>query len=133
MGDEIQTVINVVYPDTPPFNVQAGVYFETGRKPGRGVSPVILKTWAEIKIPGFKNLRETEQKSRLFLINRAIKKKGIGTINVFGEIEMKLMDGVYNWYETMTPEERLTMPGIEQIIDAFSGIQLIDSTSIQYF
>ena len=130
--DNIQLALT--YPDTQPNNIKAKIFFETGRKPNKGVRIDLLKPWAERKLPGFSALDEKSKKWRLIRISMAIKQRGIGTYPIFDPTFVNQLGQEYErWWNSLSDEELEQLPGIERVLAVFQNITAFDEATIDIF
>lgn len=129
-SDVIQLALT--YPDVKPFSIQGKIFFETGRKSGvRAPRYEVIDAWARRKVAGFTEKTEKEQKSFVYGVLMSIKKKGIGTYPLFEQTFVAEIQNEYqNWFNTLSDEEVIGLPGIEKVFDAFSRILIIDKPTI---
>lgn len=129
-SDVIQLALT--YPDVKPFSIQGKIFFETGRRPNtRAPRYEVIDAWARRKVVGFTEKTEKEQKSFVYGVLMSIKKKGIGTYPLFEQTFVAEIQNEYqNWFNTLSDEQIIGLPGIEKVFDAFSRILIIDKPTI---
>jgi len=126
--------IALTYPSTNPYLYQGKIYFETGRRPGAGVPPAKLKSWAERKVTGFLGWNQSAQKSFLYFTQLKIKSRGIGTFPVFdSEFIASLQNEYSQFLEGLTEEEIENLPGIEQVFRVFDNFLVLEQETIDIF
>lgn len=124
-----ETDILITYPDVAPYKYQAPIFFETGRKPGRGVPPLALRQWAQRKVTGFNTLSQSRQNSFLYFTQLKIKNRGIGSLQIFGTLNDKVIEQFDRFVNSLSEEELLELPDLQQITEVLDRIQLIDTSS----
>lgn len=122
--------IFITYPDQAPFKYQAPIFFETGRKAGSGVPPLALRKWAQRKVRGFNNLSKSKQNSFLFFTNLKIKKRGIGSLQIFANLNQLIGDRFEEFFNTLSEEEIANLPQLSVIEEVLDRLSLIDNVSI---
>ena len=123
--------IFITYPDQDPYKYQAGVYFETGRKPGKGVPPLALQSWAKRKVRGFNNLSKSKQNSFLYFTQLKIKQRGIGSLQIFANLNQLIGERFEEFMNTLTEDELANLPQLDEINRVLDNLSLIDNVSIQ--
>ena len=123
--------IFITYPDQAPFKYQAPIFFETGRQPGKGVPPLALKQWAKRKVRGFNNLSESKQNSFLYFTQLKIKKRGIGSLQIFSNLNQLIGERFEEFMNTLTEDELANLPQLDEINEVLDRLSLIDNVSIQ--
>jgi hypothetical protein len=81
------------------FYAKEGEFVESGRKPGKFPPPPAIERWAKVKgIPQFRDKkgRYISNKSRTFLLSRAIAKKGIRPFPFFTDALEQATQQLYN-------------------------------------
>jgi len=137
--DRVQLALT--YPNTKPNNIKAKIFFETGRKPGKGIridtqSPESNDIYglASRKLPGFLTLSRKEQVFRLIRISMAIKNKGIGTYPIFDPSFISSVEQEYErWWNTLSDQEIEQLPGLQQVFEAIRNIKPFDEATISIF
>jgi hypothetical protein len=124
-----ETDILITYPDVAPYKYQAPIFFETGRRPGRGVPPLALRQWAGKKVNGFNTLSESRKNSFLYFTQMKIKNRGIGGLQIFGTLNQKVLDEFDRFINSLSEEEILQLPDLQEINEVLERIQLIDLSS----
>lgn len=126
--------IVLTYPSTNPYLYQGKIYFETGRRPGRGVPPARLKSWAERKVNGFVAWSDSRQKSFLYFTQMKIKNKGIGTFPVFDSDFIANIQNEYGRFlDSLTDEQIEELPGIEEVFRVFNNLLTFEEETIDAF
>lgn len=126
--------IFITYPDTKPFNIQAGIFFETGRKPGKGVSKegqIKLRAWARRKVRGFNNLSKSKQNSFIYFTSMKIKERGIGSLQIFSNLNQLIGERFEEFMNSLSQEELENLPQLDEINRVLNNLSLIDNVSIQ--
>ncbi len=125
--------IFITYPDQAPFKYQAGIFFETGRQPGKGISregQIKLRAWAKRKVRGFNNLSKSKQNSFIFFTSQKIKKRGIGSLQIFANLNQLIGDRFEEFFNTLSEEEIANLPQLSVIEEVLDRLSLIDNVSI---
>lgn len=138
-NDDIQLALT--YPNTPPNDIKGKIFFETGRKPGKGIridttSPESndIYGWAARKLPGFLTLSKKEQVFRLIRISMKIKQRGIGTYPIFDpSFTTELQNEYVKWWSTLTDQQLEQLPGIDRVFDVLENIRPFDEETIEIF
>ena len=126
--------IFITYPDQKPFNIQGPIYFETGRKPGKGVSregQIKLRAWARRKVRGFNNLSKSKQNSFIYFTSMKIKERGIGSLQIFSNLNQLIGDRFEEFMNSLSQEELENLPQLNEIEAVLERLSLIDNVSIQ--
>lgn len=137
--DNIQLALT--YPNTGPNAIKGKVYFETGRRPGKGVPVNVeqpagsdLYGWAARKLPGFLTLTKKEQAFRLIRISMKIKQRGIGVYPIFDpSFTTEVQQEYVNWFNTLTDEQIEKLPGVERVFSVLESIVPFDEETIDIF
>ena len=130
--DNIQLALT--YPNTGPNAIKGKVYFETGRRPGKGVNIDILKPWAMRKLPGFAGLDQQTQKFRLIRISMKIKQRGIGVYPIFDpSFTTELQTEYVKWWNSLSDEQIENLPGVERVLSVLESIVPFDEETIDIF
>lgn len=137
--DNIQLALT--YPNTGPNAIKGKVYFETGRRPGKGVPVNVeqpagsdLYGWAARKLPGFLTLSKKEQAFRLIRISMKIKQRGIGVYPIFDpSFTTEVQQEYVNWFNTLTDEQIEKLPGVERVFSVLESIVPFDEETIDIF
>ena len=131
----------LTYPNTGANAIKGKVYFETGRRPGKGVPVNVeqpagsdLYGWAARKLPGFLTLSKKEQAFRLIRISMKIKQRGIGVYPIFDpSFTTELQNEYVRWWNTLSDEQLEQLPGIEQVLGVLESIRPFDEDTIDIF
>lgn len=123
--------IFITYPDQDPFKYQGEIFFGEGRKPGSGVPPAKLKAWAKRKVRGFNNLSQSKQNSFLYFTQLKIKKRGIGSLQIFLNLNQLIGERFEEFMNTLTEDELANLPQLDEINRVLDNLSLIDNVSIQ--
>ena len=114
----------------------ADILFNEGRRPGKwpgkypSENPANLRNWATIKIQGFSSLSQSKQKGLLYVISRAIKKRGIGPIDIFGLVSPDVEAEFENYFEDLVNSGEIErIPGLQNIQEAINRIIFLSNTS----
>jgi len=126
--------IALTYPSTPPYLYQGKIFFETGRRPGRGVPPARLKSWAERKVNGFTSWTQSAQKSFLYFTQLKIKSRGIGTFPVFdSEFIARLQNEYSQFLDGLTEDQIQELPGVDEVFRVFNNLLVFEQETIEAF
>ena len=132
--DENTVQLALTYPNTNPNNNKAKIFFETGRKPGKGVNIKDLEPWAMRKLPGFAALDADTKRFRLIRISMAIKQKGIGTYPIFDPSFTNELGQEYErWWNTLSDEEIEQLPVLDDVFNVLNNIRPFDVETIDIF
>jgi hypothetical protein len=108
----------------------ADILFNEGRRPGKFPPPDDIRDWARLKIPNFGGLSMTEQKGLVYVISRAIKRRGIGAVDIFGLVTPQVEKEFEDFYNELIAGEDLSkIPGLEDIQSAFDRIIFLSKSS----
>jgi len=114
----------------------ADILFNEGRRPGRwpgkypDVNPQNIRDWARLKIPNFGGLSMSKQKGLVYVISRAIKRRGIGAVDIFGLVTPQVEKEFEDFYNELIAGEDLSkIPGLEDIQSAFDRIIFLSKSS----
>lgn len=114
----------------------ADILFNEGRRPGKwpgkypAENPTNIRDWARVKIPNFGGLSMSKQKGLVYVISRAIKRRGIGAVDIFGLVSPQVEEEFEKFYDELIAGEDLDkIPGLENIQSAFDRIIFLSKSS----
>lgn len=114
----------------------ADILFAEGRRPGKwpgkypSENPQNIRDWARIKINGFGSLSQREQEGLVFVISRAIKRRGIGPVDILGLATAEVEEQFENYFNQLVDSGEIeTIPGLESVQDAINRIIFLSKGS----
>jgi len=109
----------------------ADILFGEGRRAGAKQPPTKpIREWAQIAIPGFNNLQESQQKGIAFAIARNIGQRGIGALNLFNLYDEEVFDEFQTIINELLERDDFAALGLD-VEDLLDRIVLLSNDNFQ--